>query len=84
MKETIEAIYENGLIRPLRKLALSEGRKIRVTLDTKEEDNDSDGEAEINAPISKRLADLAGTLKDSPRFASDPLLIQKMLRDEWT
>ena len=84
MKETIEAIYENGLIRPLRKLGFSEGRRIRVTLDTKEENTDRAVEPEVEVPISQRLADLAGSLKDSPRFSSGPLLIQKMLRDEWT
>lgn len=84
MKETIDAIYENGLIRPLRKLTLSEGRRIRVTLETKAEETDHASEAETEVEISEKLDCLAGSLKDSPRFASDPLLIQKMLRDEWT
>ncbi len=84
MKETIEAIYENGMIRPLRKLALSDGLRIRITLDTKEKDTDRVPEVETGASISKSLDDLAGSLKDSPRFTSDPLLIQKMLRKkEW-
>ena len=34
MKETIDAVYENGLIRPLRTLPLSDGLRIRITLDT--------------------------------------------------
>ncbi len=83
MKETIDAIYENGIIRPLRKLTLSDGLRIRVTLDTKAEDTEQALESETDVAMSKKLTGLAGSLKDSPRFSSDPLLIQKMLRDEW-
>ena len=38
MKETLDAIYENGLLRPLKKLSFPEGRRVRVTLESEQED----------------------------------------------
>lgn len=38
MKETLDAIYENGLLRPLKKLSIPEGRRIRVTLESQQDD----------------------------------------------
>jgi predicted DNA-binding antitoxin AbrB/MazE fold protein len=32
MVRTVEAVFENGLLRPLRQLALSEGEKISIIL----------------------------------------------------
>ena len=81
MKETIDAIYENGLIRPLRKLSISEGRKIRVTLDTPDEGQAA--EPVEGEPSKLNLENLVGSLKDSPRFGADPVTLQKTLRDEW-
>jgi len=34
--KTIDAVYENGVIKPLVKLALQESQKIKVTIDTTE------------------------------------------------
>ena len=36
MRKTIDAVYENGVIKPLVKLALQESQKIKVTIDTTE------------------------------------------------
>jgi len=36
MRKTIDAVYEEGVIKPLQKLPLSESQKIRVTIDTTE------------------------------------------------
>lgn len=36
MHKTIEAVYENGAIKPLEPLALSESQKITVTIETTE------------------------------------------------
>lgn len=36
MHKTIDAVYENGVIKPLVKLALQESQKIKVTIDTTE------------------------------------------------
>jgi predicted DNA-binding antitoxin AbrB/MazE fold protein len=78
MKETIEAIYEKGVLRLLKKLSIPEGRRIKVTLESqKEEDAPADGSNGYD------FSDLAGSLKDSPRFSGDPLAIQKAMRDEW-
>lgn len=40
MKDTLYAIFENGLFRPLKKLSIPEGRKIRLTVETQREDDD--------------------------------------------
>ena len=40
MKDTLYAIFENGLFRPLKKLSIPEGRKIRLTVETQREDED--------------------------------------------
>ncbi len=36
MTKTIDAVYENGVIKPLEKLVLSESQKIKVTIETTE------------------------------------------------
>ena len=75
MKETLDAIYENGLLRPLRKLdAVEEGQRLRLTLEIAEEDEGK----------RHRLSDLAGCLSTSARFSQDPVEAQRKLRDEWS
>lgn len=37
MKQTIEAIYENGVFRPLKSPKLSEGQPVRLTVETNAE-----------------------------------------------
>ena len=36
MRKTIDAVYENGVIKPVKPLSLSEAQKLRVTIDTAE------------------------------------------------
>jgi len=36
MQKTIDAIYENGVIKPLERLSLSESQKIKITIETTE------------------------------------------------
>lgn len=36
MHKTIDAIYENGVIKPLERLLLSESQKIKITVETTE------------------------------------------------
>ena len=36
MQKTIDAIYENGVIKPLESLSLPESQKIKVTIETTE------------------------------------------------
>jgi predicted DNA-binding antitoxin AbrB/MazE fold protein len=66
MKETIEAIYENGLLRPLRKLRILEGQRIRLTVESLET-----GEKELKPQetppymkVRRALRACAGSLSD--------------------
>ncbi len=82
MKETIEAIYENGVLRPLSKLQILEGQRIWLTVEKTEEkspDIDENG-------TKKRydFTDLAGCLSSNDRFAADPVDVQREFRDEWS
>jgi len=36
MHKTIDAIYENGVIKPLERLDISESQKIKITIETTE------------------------------------------------
>lgn len=36
MRKTIEAVYEKGVIKPVKPLSLPESQKLRVTIDTSE------------------------------------------------
>ena len=46
MSRTIEAVYENGVFRPLESITLAEGEHVQVTV------------PEVNAEIQRRLAAL--------------------------
>ncbi|MCP4602621.1 MAG: antitoxin family protein [Proteobacteria bacterium] len=77
MRETIEAIYENGVLRPLGRLSILEGQRIRIIVE-KAEDKTVDLEETVEA---KRydFSDLVGRLS----WAGDPVVEQRRLRDEW-
>ena len=81
MKETLDAIYENGVIRPLSKLDATEGQRLRIILETTKDEDDRS----IKGKEKKRysFSDLAGCLSASARFSRDPVKVQRMLRDEW-
>jgi len=72
MKETFEAIYEKGVLRPLRKLTAREGQRVRVSI-----------EAEPDAAEQTRAAydfsDLVGRLT----WTGDAVAEQRKLRNEW-
>jgi predicted DNA-binding antitoxin AbrB/MazE fold protein len=77
MKQTMDAIYENGLLRPLRKIEATEGQRIRVTVETAD-----DGPAGTDGSDGQKhhdFSDLAGKLK----WEGDSLDVQRKLRDEW-
>jgi predicted DNA-binding antitoxin AbrB/MazE fold protein len=76
MRETIDAIYENGVLRPLHKLSMHEGQRVRLSMESKSGD-----EASTKAVYD--FSDLAGCLRSSPRFSADPVATQRELRDEW-
>ena len=81
MKETIDAIYENGVLRPLAKLSMREGQRIKIVV----EEETSGDFAKTDVKKGRReLSELAGCLSSSPRFSADPLATQKELRDEWS
>jgi len=79
MRQTIDAIYEQGVLRPLQRLNLREGGQVRLSL---EEENSNP--ADLVPENDDQLIAMAGCLKDSPRFNSDPVALQRALRDEWT
>lgn len=76
MKEVVEAVYENGVLRPLRRLAVEDGRRVRLTVEAEQQDN-------IHSPDEARsvydFSDLAGRLK----WRGDALEEQRRIRDEW-
>lgn len=78
MKETIEAIYENGVLRLLKKLSVPEGRRIRITLESLTEDgaNDSPPSGEARYDFS----DLMGRLS----WKGNALKEQRRLRNDWS
>lgn len=79
MKETLEAIYENGVLRLFKRLALPEGKRIVVTLEST-----PGGPRDRSENEEYDFSGLAGSLKKSPRFGGDPVETQKKLRDEWS
>ena len=72
MRQTIEAIYENGLLKPLRKLHIPEGRQVTVTLETEDD-------AVSTASRNYDFADLTGKLS----WKGDAVQAQRRIRDEW-
>jgi predicted DNA-binding antitoxin AbrB/MazE fold protein len=72
MRQIVEAVYENGLLKPLRKLQIPEGRQVTVTLETE------DGAVE-NEGKSYDFSDLVGTLS----WSGNAVDAQRQIRDEW-
>jgi predicted DNA-binding antitoxin AbrB/MazE fold protein len=78
MKETIEAIYEKGVLRLLKKLSIPEGRRIRVTLEPQKGEDAVDSKADQGARYD--FSDLIGKLT----WKGDALNEQRRIRDEWS
>ena len=72
MRETIDAIYENGVLRPLHKLSMLEGQKIRIVV---EKDTTVDRAGVADEEDRYDLSELAGCLSSSPRFSADPVAV---------
>ena len=53
MKETIDAIYENGVLRPLAKLSMHEGQRVRLLLESKPSED-------VSTDMSYDFSDLVG------------------------
>ena len=70
MKQRLDAIYEDGLLRPLKKLSFPEGRRVRVTLESEPE------EEEDNPPkqsVKKQEADIIFSSEEN-RTSTPPYL----------
>jgi len=66
MHKTIDAVYEEGVIKPLQKLPLSESQKIRITIDTTESVVASTkGMIKANAEVVRQVAESDEYLYDS-------------------
>ncbi len=66
MHKTIDAVYEEGVIKPLQKLPLSESQKIRVAIDTTESVvASSKGMIKANAEVVRQVAESDEYLYDS-------------------
>ena len=66
MHKTIDAVYEEGVIKPLQKLPLSESQKIRVTIDTTESVvASSKGMIKANGEVVRQVAESDEYLYDS-------------------
>ena len=72
MRETIDAIYENGVLRPLRRLSMPDGQRVRLSVE-------SDPDEGVGTGASYDFSDLVGRLT----WKGDALAEQKRLRDEW-
>jgi len=66
MRETIDAIYENGVLRPLHKLHILDGKRIRVTVEAEyEEKQTSDPGAKPPFSVVRRaLSRCSGSMAD--------------------
>ena len=72
MRQTIEAIYENGLLKPLRKLRVPEGRHVKVIVETEDE-------ALPEKASTYDFSDLSGRLS----WMGDAVEAQRRIHDEW-
>jgi predicted DNA-binding antitoxin AbrB/MazE fold protein len=76
MKETFEAVYEKGVLRPLGKFAAREGQRLRLSIELKARPDAKDQTPRENYDFS----DLVGRLL----WNGDSLDEQRKLRDEWS
>lgn len=75
MKRTIDAVYENGLLRPLEPLPLSDRERVSITVESASNedwlDHDAVSQASLEGDptislddVRRRLAKLCGSLSD--------------------
>jgi predicted DNA-binding antitoxin AbrB/MazE fold protein len=80
MKQTLEAIYEKGVLKPLKRLTLPEGRHVIISVETTETSGREEAAASASSEVKKYdFSDLLGTLS----WKGDPVKAQRELRDEW-
>lgn len=57
MKQTINAIYEKGVFRPLENFAISEGKQVRLTVETSSEPDLLELAAQVDRGLSEEEID---------------------------
>ena len=66
MKQSLDAIYENGVLRPLRSLSVTEGQKVRLTIEA-ETSGGSDDLLGLAGEVYQGLTE--GEINDVERIA---------------
>jgi predicted DNA-binding antitoxin AbrB/MazE fold protein len=84
MRSEIEAIYENGTLRPIRAIPLRNGARVLVTIETVDECGTKRIPGEEVAREEGDLLRFFGSLKGSALCTADPVETQRRLRDEWS
>ena len=81
MKQTLEAIFEHGMLRPLKRLSLPEGGHVTISIETSSsaQGEDTQGDDTVKEKINYDFSDLVGKLS----WKGDPVTIQRALRNEW-
>lgn len=78
MHPAIEAVCRGGQIIPLEPVSFAEDERVVIVR--------LPAQARVNDAASAPLADwrlFVGSLKDSPHWSGDPVLVQEALRSEW-
>lgn len=72
MIHDIDAIYDRGVFRPIKPLALPEGLRVRLRVEDQDgSENPKGGEADSELPtLLERMKDFVGTVHDLPPDAS--------------
>ncbi len=78
MSEVITAVYENGVLRPVNPVSLTEGQTVRLRLETESEPRDVKAELE---KVLERL-DAEGILRKPPKWGQvDPAELAERQRN---
>lgn len=77
MSEVITAVYENGVLRPVNPVSLTEGQTVRLRLETESEPRD------VKAELEKLLDRLAaeGILRQQPKQSQADPEVEKKWRE---
>ncbi len=77
MYPAIEAIAKGGIIEPMEPVKFDDNEHLIILRLSK-----SWTQSHVTAP-TKDWRDFVGSLKSSPHFNGDPVVVQQRLRDEW-
>lgn len=82
MKQTLEAIYKRGMLKPLKRLSLPEGGRVIISVEAVDETETGPTEESSSAVSRDKkydFSDLLGILS----WKGDPVKRQREIRDEW-